>query len=140
MKKKTFTSLLSVIIACCLSISLASATTAPTETIQRLAYITQITASLEITSVGRADCAAKTKLRNTVSNADLTIELQRSTDSNSWTTIKSWSTSGSGTIGLEESYYVLHGYYYQVVATVNVYTSTGNLAETASATSIIIYY
>lgn len=55
-------------------------------------------------------------------NTNLSIDLQRSRDKNSWTSIsscdKECSSTNIGTIG--KDYYVASGYYYRVVTTINV--------------------
>lgn len=58
----------------------------------------------------------------------------------SWTTIKSWSNTESGTdAGVAGEYYVAHGYQYRFVSRGYVYKS-GSLVESTSYTSDSITY
>lgn len=69
------------------------------------------------------------------------LTLQRSTNGSSWSNVKTWSKSfsGSGYHSLEEGWYVAKGYYYRVVNTSEI--KNGNtVLETASHTSERIYY
>ena len=99
-----------------------------------------IDVGLDISSSGRADCYGQVALDSISDTADLTMELQRSNGGNSWRTIKTWSTSGSDTVTLDKDWYVTSGYTYRVHVTVNVYTSSGNLAETESENSLTVNY
>ena len=138
MKTKKLIRLFTLLVALCLIVPSASATATNEKMVQpRYTNITQFYADLELTSGWRADCYAYVKLANSTDSANLTMELQRSSNGSSWSTIKAWTTSGRGTVTLDKSYYVTSGYSYRVVATVEVYTSAGTLAETASAVSQI---
>lgn len=99
-----------------------------------------IDVGLNISLSGRADCYSQVVLDDTSDTAELTMELQRSNGGNSWRTIKTWSTSGSDTVTLDKDWYVTAGYTYRVYATVNVYTASGNLAETESEDSLKVTY
>lgn len=139
MKKKTSVKLFGLMAAICLLVTSASAAV-DTGTIQpQYARIAFSSATLEIASSGRAQCCATVCLGNLTDTADLTMELQRSTNGILWTGLKSWNASGQGTVVLDRIYYVVHGYYYRVVATSKVYTS-GTLAETAKVISKTVYY
>ena len=141
MKTRTLTRTLCLIAIFCLLLSSASAAAPAAETVQpRYTNIIQYYADLEITSAGRADCYVYIKLANTTDSVTLTMTLQRSSDKTNWSDVKSWSTTGKSTVYLDESYYVVSGYYYQLVATANVYTSAGSLAETASTPSGTVKY
>jgi len=79
------------------------------------------------------------KLSYDTDTANLTMELQQ-LNGGKWTTIKSWDTSGSGTVYLDKTWYVSPGYSYRVYTTAKVYNSSGILLETAFATSNSVNY
>lgn len=95
---------------------------------------------LTISSSGYAECFSRVKSATSTDTIDLTMELQRSTDGESWDTIKSWDTSDSGAAHLDKGWYVSSGYSYRVHAIAEVNTSSGTLAETAPADSLVINY
>lgn len=67
----------------------------------RYSYLTTIAADLEITSAGKALCYGKVKLSSgTTNTVTVTVALQQKSGS-TWSTIKSWDTSGSGTVSLD---------------------------------------
>ena len=72
--------------------------------------------------------------------ASLTMKLQRSSNGSSWTTLKTWTATDTGTIFMEESWPVAPGYYYQTVVTAEAYTSSGSVAETVTASSAVVKY
>ncbi len=88
-----------------------------------------VTGSLYISSDGKATCKGSARLKSGYT-ADLTMELARDGDP-----IKTWTTSGSGTIKLDKTYYVTSGHEYTLTATATVYDSSGNVVETPSDTS-----
>ena len=96
-----------------------------------------LTASLLISSAFTSVQDEVTKSTDTV---DLTMELQRSRDDTSWDTVKTWDTSGSGTIYLDKDWYVTSGYSYRVHVTAEVYSSNGTLVETAPTDSLTTSY
>lgn len=70
-------------------------------------------------------------------SADVTMSLQRSTDKESWSTVKTWESSGEEEVEILKDYYVVDGYYYRVNVLVYVYYSNGNMAEIVSKYSPI---
>ena len=106
----------------------------------RYTNIRSLTASLEISKSGCASCYGKVVLTKSTDTVDLTMELQRSRDDTSWDTVKTWDTSGSGTIYLDEDWYVTSGYSYRVHVTAEVYSSNGTLVETAPTDSLTTSY
>ena len=94
--------------------------------------IWSISAGLGISSTGKAHYSGSVDASSNSYTAELTVSIQKSTTSG-WTTIKSWSGSGSGQSGLivEGYYYVDHGTY-RVCSTAKIYSSAGALLETAS--------
>lgn len=56
------------------------------------------------------------------------------------TTIKTWSTSGSGIISAGSTYYVTSGHEYVVKTTATVYNSDGKIVEVQSENSLTKSY
>ena len=141
MKKRITSGILILVLVLTSVASAASANSPTTEAIQpRWTRIFSLTASLDISSSGRADCSSNAMLRISGDSADLTMSLQRSSNGTSWTTVKTWTESGRGSISMDESWYVLSGYFYRVKATVEVYNSSGTLVESATAYSATVEY
>ena len=104
------------------------------EIVPRYDGIITLSAELDISTSGRADCYGYVRTRTGYS-VDFTMELLRD-----GRTIKSWSDSGSGIISISEPYYVTPGHDYQVVVSADVYNSQGRLVDTPSTESIVISY
>lgn len=102
--------------------------------------IGQMSATLNINSSGKAQCGGTVNPSNNSYTSYLTVSLQQST-SGGWTTIKSWSGSGTGVAGVNlcNYWYVINGTY-RVRTTASVYSSAGTLLETASLYSAIKIY
>lgn len=140
MKKSKFNYFVCLLILASLLICTAF-TSAQDGTLQpRYTNIRSLTASLEISTSGCASCYGKVMLTKSTDTVDLTMELQRSSDGTSWHTVKTWDTSGSGTIYLDKDWYVTSGYSYQVHITAEVYSSNGALVETAPTDSLTVNY
>lgn len=140
--KKRITSGILILVLVLTSVASAVSATAPSsEAIQpRWTRIYSLKAFLDISSSGRADCSSKVMLKNSSDSAELTMSLQRSSNGTSWTTVKTWTDSGQGSISVDGSWYVLSGYYYRVKAAVKVYNSSGTLVESATAYSATVEY
>ena len=74
--------------------------------------------SFNITSLGRADCYSYAMMEPDYTG-DLTMHLQRSTNQKTWFNVKTWTSEEGEEAELEESYYVVPGYYYRVQAKVH---------------------
>jgi hypothetical protein len=141
MKKRTSTILLTAIALICLLMSTASASSPCDGNIQsRYARLSEFRGKLSISTSGLADCYGRADLLYITDSVVLTMDLQRSTNGVTWTSYKTWSTSGSSSVELEKYCCVTSGYYYQVAATAKVYDSAGSLTETSSTTSNIVKY
>lgn len=144
MKKRTFTYVLALITIVCLLASSASAAAPDTlngDTIQRrLTYIHSLATTVKISDSGQAICQGRATLNAITNSASLTMKLQRSSNGSSWTTLKTWTATDTGTIFMEESWPVAPGYYYQTVVTAEAYTSSGSVAETVTASSAVVKY
>ena len=90
--------------------------------------MSSLVVDITVTSYGRADCSAEAQIRDGY-KCDLELYLMQSSDGNNWTTIKDWSTSGTGTVTLEKMWYIDSGYYYKTCAYVAVYTTGGAFVE-----------
>lgn len=95
----------------------------------RFTGISIISSTLNISSAGGAKCngTATTRSGYTV---DLKVELKRD-----GSTIKTWTSSGSGTVSAGGTYYVTSGHEYVVTTTATVYNSSGKIVETPSQDS-----
>lgn len=91
-------------------------------------------AGLAISSWGKASCSSFVDCKTGYS-ASLTMELKRGS-----TTIKTWTTSGSGMVTLDKTYYVVSGYTYQVVATIEVKDSHGVVVDTIEKSSYSVTF
>lgn len=96
----------------------------------RYTGVTQISSTLNISNSGAASCSGKVKLRNGYT-ADLTVELKQDGE-----TIKTWTSSGSGTVTAGGTYYVMSGHDYIVTTTATVYDSNNKLVESPSTDSL----
>lgn len=95
---------------------------------------------LSIDSSGKASCLGVASLYDESQTVQLTVSLQKLSGT-SWSTVQSWTGSGSGLSGVEiaRDYYVVHGTY-RVCNTARVYSAAGTLLETASAYSSVVTY
>jgi hypothetical protein len=97
-----------------------------------------LSASVVINSDGKALCSSSAIVSSGYTGT-LTMNLQRSTDEKTWTTIHTWTASGSGALTLDKYRYVTSGYSYRVKATFSTY-SGGSLVGTATANSPVQTY
>lgn len=86
----------------CLLASSASAAAPDTlngDTIQRrLTYIHSLATTVKISDSGQAICQGRATLNAITNSASLTMKLQRSSNGSSWTTLKTWTATDTGTI------------------------------------------
>lgn len=97
------------------------------EVTTRYEIISVITASLNISTSGRADCSASVRVPSGY-KVDLTAELQQK-DGSKWETIHDWEASGSNRISVSGPWYVIPGYSYRLKVTATTYDSNGNFVE-----------
>lgn len=125
----------------CLLVSVASAAAPAEDQIQPYYLrIATIGSDFSISSSGYARCYGYVELHNMTDTAELTVELQRSTNGSDWETIKDWTASDKCTVELDKGWYVASGYSYQIHITVKVYTSSGSLVETVTKDSLSSKY
>lgn len=139
-KRKCRTIIAIVAVLCVLTAGLTCNAVGNTRLVEpRFTAISKVQAELSITSSGKTTCNGAVELRNGYT-AELTMKLQRSTNGVIWTDVKTWTTSGNGTLSLEYSYYVASGYWYRVESAVDTYNAAGAFIESASAYSNICRY
>lgn len=95
----------------------------------RYTGVSILTSTLNVSSQGAARCNGKAVLKSGYT-ADLTVELQKD-----GSTIKTWTSSGSGTVTAGGTYYVPSGHTYVVVTTATVYDSNSKVVESPSMDS-----
>lgn len=95
--------------------------------------IGSIAADLSISPSGYASCYGYVINYNGYSSA-LKMELKRD-----GTTIKTWTTSGSGTVKLDKGYYVTTGHTYKVVVTASVRNSSGTVGIYTANSANVTY-
>ena len=93
----------------------------------RYEIISVITASLNISTSGRADCSASVRVPSGY-KVELTAELQQK-DGSKWETIHDWEASGSNRISVSGPWYVMPGYSYRLKVTATTYDSNDNFVE-----------
>lgn len=104
----------------------------------RYTYIASISAALEISSLGVANCGGSCFVPE-ADTVKFTCKLQRYEDS-SWTTIKTWTDTDAPTCGLSKYYAVHSGYTYRVRTTCSVYNASGVLVESGTCYSNQVEY
>ncbi len=135
--KNRLRALLAMVVTVCMLTTSGAVLAAENSGIQpRLTGVRTLGASLAVNTFGRASCSADCDLR-TGYTGTLTMELQQSEDGLFWETIKTWSDSVSGVSELYKIHYVASGYYYNVVATVDVYDSAGTFIESVTEYSSV---
>lgn len=106
----------------------------------RYDHISRISASLTMSSIGRANCAGSFTTYEDY-NSTMTIVLQQFKNME-WVDVKEWSSdfNGSGVWMMEKGYYVSSGYQYQAVVTVEIFDNNGKILETIACESPIREY
>ena len=100
----------------------------------RYVGVSQLFSSLEISSRGAASCCGWVVLRSGYT-ADVKVELKQDV-----ATIKTWTSSGSGSVTAEGTYYVASGHDYVVTTTATVYGKDGKIVENPSKDSVSSHY
>lgn len=93
----------------------------------RYEIISIITATLNISDSGRADCYSSVNVP-TGYRVELTAELQQKSGGK-WNTIHDWEASGTNRISVSGPWYVVPGYSYRLQVTATTYDSDGNFIE-----------
>lgn len=141
MKQVKLNGILCILLTLCMLVSIASAAV-PTEDGIQPYYIKIVSFStnFSVSSSGYADCYSNVTLDNTYDTAELTMELQRSSDQSNWETIKDWTNSGKCTVELDKGWYVTSGYYYRIHITADVYSTSGSLVDSATKDSVVAWH
>lgn len=103
----------------------------------RWTYLYSVTASLDINLLGVATCRGTTAC-GSVRDVEIIVRLQQET-ATGWSTLKTWTDTGSGSAIASGSYAVARGYTYRTVSSVYVYDDNGNIIETGSASDTFYY-
>jgi len=100
-------------------------------------YISSTITNLEITSVGKACCAATITCYSGTDSNRISAYLQRYV-SGSWTTVQHWAQTTTGSRGvLYKEYYVTSGYQYRL--RVYYYAYEGSNTESTTGTDYYTY-
>lgn len=137
MLKKTIS--LMVVIAMMLSVfNIAFATTSEDDGgATDYTYISSTLTNLEITSAGKACCAATITCYSGTDSNRISAYLQRNV-SGSWITVQNWSKTTTGSRGsLYKEYYVTSGYQYRL--RVYYYAYEGSNTESTTGTDYYTY-
>ena len=138
--KRRMLSLVALILLMTSSLIMPAAAAEEAPTISpRYVNIMAFSASIGVNSSGKASCYSFVETANTSYNINLSVSLQRYINGG-WSTVKNWSTSGTGETSLYKSWYVTSGYYYRTAATATVRTSGGSLVEIVTIYSQSDYY
>ena len=123
--KKRISKFLSMLLA----LSCITATLSTAAAIEpRYTGLATLTVSINIANDGCANPYGYARIRSGYT-ADVTLELQRSSNGYSWSSVKEWTASGTDSIDLDKIYYVVSGYDYRAKCTVMVYDSSNNLVD-----------
>ena len=139
----------------CLSLNLATPTARAVESSSpeitvldlfnspRFKHIMQITSSLTISNLGRAECGGTYIIYDIYDGYDsrMTMTLQQYVDLE-WVDLKEWSQdfTGAGSKLMNKGYYVKSGYRYRMTVTAEILDSEGNVLESVSVDSPIKEY
>ena len=137
MKKVSALMFAAVVIFSCVFSSHAAIPETPIITPQ-FTYITWYSTSVTIDeSTGISRCEA-----SCYADADYTVEVECSLQwyvASNWTTIKTWSATGTEYAGLNKNWAVYSGYTYRVYSVFRIYDSAGNFLESAADTDTYVY-
>lgn len=139
MKRKILSLIALVLLMASMLVMPASAAEETPTVSPRYVNILAFTASIDVSSSGKASCYSFVETANTSYTISLNMGLQRYEDGY-WTTVKSWTGSGTGEVTMDKSRYVTSGYYYRTGATATVRTSDGSFVEAVTIYSQNYYY
>lgn len=132
--------IIAVLLTICLMSAMAIPATAisPPTTVQpRWTYLDTVTSYLNINYLGIATCEGSATAGALVT-VEVTVRLQQLKDTG-WATIKTWTSTGTGTASASGNYAVYRGYTYRTSVTSYVYDANGNLIETGTSTDTFEY-
>lgn len=105
----------------------------------RYVNISVFTASCSVTDSGKAQCYSYVKTADPDYTIHMNLALQRYVNGG-WSTVKSWNSSGTGSVTMDKAYYVTGDYYYHTAATVTVRDENGDFVEMPTIYSQSYYY
>ncbi len=106
----------------------------------RYTTIESFLSELYINSSGYATIYSSVDTNVTSYTVSLSVELQRSSNNRTWSSVRSWNGSQAGHISLDKNQYVSSGYTYRIHATATVTNSSGRVVETATKDSATVSY
>ena len=130
--------LILVLLLVMLSVTPAMAVESESTVMPRYSYIGKMYSGLQIGKLGLSACQANCY----VDNADhivLTAQL-RQYNGSSWTTVKTWTATGTNIASISKTYAVPSGYTYCLRVGCNVYNASGVLIETGTCYSNQVTY
>ena len=147
MKKRTLRSIALVLVFCLVIPSFFAMAGAADYTPLRYDTSSLCSASLVVSSSNYAECKGTISLYSKYRSGtiDASLALCKSSDQKYWSIEKSWDYNGPGYDGTTDAFpitrnrYVVSGYYYKVIFTVDVYDSNGTYIETLRAASNVLY-
>lgn len=130
---RTQKSFISLLMAICLVCSMMGSALAA-EIQPRYSTLTSANIQLSIDDAGKSTCTAVLKVRNStyVIEADLTLYR---VEKNGMSEVKSWNYTNKQSITANNTYYVVPGNTYQLVADVVVKNASGTVLESTSISS-----
>ncbi|BDF68692.1 hypothetical protein CE91St43_26640 [Oscillospiraceae bacterium] len=135
MKKRISKFLSMLLVLSCITGTLSTATAIE----PRYTGLYSLTVSLDIAAGGASTSYGYALLRSGYT-ADMTLTLQRSSNGYSWSSVKEWTSSGSGTISLDKTYYITSGYDYRAKCSLVVYDSSNSIVDNVTKYSATVSY
>lgn len=98
--------------------------------------------NLSINGSDIAQCEAYLTTSISCCTPTLAVTLKKSTNGQAWTSVKSWTATGSYLLGasVDETIAVASGYQYKLFATGRIFNSEGVVIETAYKNSAAVAY
>ena len=133
-----------MMLAAVLTCILIAGVVAPGIAVAAVTYVAvdEILVSLTINSSGKATCLSSLQAISTANTPILTLTLKRSADGRVWSTLHTWTKTGTGILGVAIGEYpiVSSGYQYKLVATGKIMSPQGVVLETVSISSSVVAY
>lgn len=119
------------------AISTTASAMSPSQPNNQLRYVgvSSASANLTISTSGKATASARVYVA-----PDYTANLDVSLERDSGTIVKSWSSSGTASVSVDDVYYVTRGHDYYVSASVDVFNENGKLVDSFTISSATVTY
>ena len=142
MTHRKYTKIIAVFAIFCMLIPTVFAYEAEEENspLLRFSQLCHFGTDFSISSNGSALCYSSAEVDTASYNITLDMQLQRSSNGRTWSTVRNWSSSGTGSALLDKIYYVSPGYDYRLHVTATVSNASGRILETATKDSSIVSY